>query len=80
MVPAQKPGRSVQTVETPGVFLSAVKGLLGIKDWFWLDAAATRENSVGRCFMTEADDALSRRWLDVSPADAVGRWVWCNPP
>lgn len=71
-MPLQKPGKSEQVVCTPGEFLSALKGKLGIEE-FLIDLAASEDNSVGRYFYSEKDDALIQPWK-------CDGWGFCNPP
>ncbi len=71
-VPAQKPGKSEQVVQTPIDFLDAVKDRLGIER-FSIDLAADQTNTVAEKFYSEADDALIQDWRS-------GGWGWCNPP
>lgn len=72
-VPAQKPGRSVQVVCTPPIFLDAVRCLLEIRD-FTIDLAASADNAVCPTYYDEARNALIQPWR-------VGEgWAWCNPP
>lgn len=71
-MPAQKPGKSEQSVETPNEFIEAVKERLGI-DEFIMDLAASPENTKAEKFFTEADNSLSKSWPPVG-------WCWLNPP
>lgn len=72
-MPKQKPGRSEQVVETPDIFLSAVKARLGIKEFIW-DLAASKENTKATNYFTEEDNSLIQNW-----PKGEG-WSWCNPP
>jgi phage N-6-adenine-methyltransferase len=72
-MPAQKPGRSEQVVETPEAFIKAVKTRLGVPNFAW-DLAASKENAKAPAYWTEKDDSLSRPW---SP---IFGWSWLNPP
>ncbi|MCA1841478.1 MAG: phage N-6-adenine-methyltransferase [Actinobacteria bacterium] len=72
MAPKQKPGRSVQSVQTPPDFMDAMKRHLGIRQ-FAIDLAASHDNSqAGLCF-TEEDNSLIQEWPKVG-------WCWLNPP
>lgn len=72
-MPQQKPGRSRQDVETPKVFLDAVKQKIGIKQ-FDCDLAASLANAVCPKFYTEFQNALVQPWT-------VGDgWNFLNPP
>lgn len=76
-MPAQKPGRSEQSVGTPAIFLDAARRRLGIVD-FAIDLAADHQNSVcGLCF-TEELNSLVQPWHRYCHA-RVG-WGWLNPP
>jgi DNA (cytosine-5)-methyltransferase 1 len=44
---------------------------------FGLDAAASDDNFLCDCYLTESDDAISFSWCDLV---GEGGWVWCNPP
>lgn len=72
--PAQKPGRSVQSVQTPPEFIAAVKQMLGVRE-FTIDLAADAQNTQAPRFYTEADNALMQPW-----PTRVGEWNWLNPP
>ena len=74
VMPAQKPGRSVQDYGTPAVLLEAVKRRFGIEA-FTCDLAASAANAVCPRYYTEADDALDRRTIW-----PLGGWNWLNPP
>lgn len=74
-MPRQRPCRSKQDYQTPRVFLDAVRGRLGIQD-FWVDLAASPENAVCPHYYTEEDDSLS------DACDWIGdgeTWAWLNP-
>lgn len=73
-MPKQKPGRSKQDYQTPKDFLSAVKNRLRIED-FECDLAASHNNAVCPCYLTEEDDSLSQ---DISWK--TSGWSWLNPP
>lgn len=70
-MPAQKPGRSEQSVGTPRVFLDAVEARFGTIN---LDVAASPDNAVcSRYYALERGcDGLRDPW--------VGTLNWCNPP
>lgn len=71
VVPLQKPGKSVQVVETPADFLDAVRDRFGHLD---ADLACTRANRKALiAFAIEDGDSLARPWSGFSRA-------WCNPP
>src|SRR5690606_41884472 len=69
-MPAQKPGRSEQSVGTPRVFLDAVEACFGT---ITLDVAASPHNAVCERFIDEAQNGLT------TPRDPAGL-NWCNPP
>lgn len=72
-MPKQKPGKSEQDVQTPAIFLEAVKRRLRIGE-FDIDLAASAENAVCPNYYDEAADSLVQPWC-------VGLgWNWCNPP
>ena len=73
-MPAQRPGKSFQSYQTPPAFLRAVRHLLDITD-FDVDLAASADNMVTTRFYDEAYDSLKREgdW-------ATGGWNYCNPP
>lgn len=73
VVPVQKPGRSKQDYGTPIELLNAVRSRLQIRQ-FWIDLAASEENSVCEHYYSEADDAFKQSWV------FVGEWGWLNPP
>lgn len=69
--PRQKPGRSVQDVCTPAIFLTAVKRRFGVRA-FSIDLAASAENAVAARYYTKADNALVQPWT----SDGL---AWLNP-
>ncbi len=71
-MPKQQPGTSKQDVQTPKVFLSAVKHRLGI-DAFIVDLAASKANTVAKQFYSERSNALVQSWV-------FDGWNWLNPP
>lgn len=71
-MPAQRPHRSEQAVQTPANFLAAVRRLLKIED-FSVDLAASHDNAVVRRFFSERVNALIQPWN-------LGGWNWLNPP
>lgn len=73
-MPAQKPGRSKQDYGTPCDLLDAVKRRLGI-DKFWIDLAASDQNTVAPRWYT---DAFAVSWVQ-SNWETPG-WAWLNPP
>lgn len=72
-MPAQKPGLSKQTYETPSLFVQAAAMMLGI-DHFAVDLAADGENHKAPYWYSEADDTFTKDWHKI-----VG-WCWLNPP
>lgn len=79
-MPKQKPGKSKQEYGTPDDLLVAVKRRLHIPD-FYIDLAASHDNSVAAWCFTEEDDALSLDWPNKSDLDEEAQvWNWCNPP
>lgn len=73
-MPAQRPGKSEQTVLTPPVFLRSVCSFLGITD-FYRDLAADKDNRVVRRFYSKENDGLLQDWR--TPEE---EWNWLNPP
>ena len=71
-MPAQKPGRSEQTVETPPEFIAAVEARFGQLD---IDFAADYGNTKAPRFLNLETDALTQNW-----DEAVGCRCWLNPP
>lgn len=72
-VPAQKPGKSEQSVETPNEFIDAAKRLLHIEQFDW-DLAADESNTKAKYWTPIECDALIQAW------DHLGGWLWLNPP
>lgn len=76
--PAQKPGRSVQDVQTPPEFIEAVSERFGYID---LDLAATAANAVVPHFFGPDsplhEDALAPHCKWLPPSDGL---LWLNPP
>jgi phage N-6-adenine-methyltransferase len=70
-MPAQKPGKSEQTVGTPRDFLDAVE-----KRWgkITFDLAATKDNAVCKRFYSPEDDSLNKKWRKLEGV------LWLNPP
>lgn len=81
MAPKQKPGKSVQSVGTPKIFLDAVRRRLGIKD-FACDLAADPTNAVAAPFYTPEENALVQPWHRPHGRGmwVEGEWNWLNPP
>lgn len=77
-MPAQRPGKSEQTVCTPPEFLNAVREFLTIEN-FHIDLAALPENAVVGAFLSPSDDALSLSWSRLLPRN-TNAWGWLNPP
>jgi phage N-6-adenine-methyltransferase len=73
VMPAQKPGRSIQNYGTPPEFILAVKRRFRIKD-FEYDLAAEAENTKAEYFYDEEEDSLKQHWETL-----VGP-LWLNPP
>lgn len=73
VMPAQKPGRSVQDYATPPEFLVAVKKRLGIRE-FAYDLAADHSNAAAAKFFTAENNALLHEWW------VIRGWSWLNPP
>lgn len=71
-MPAQRPGRSESTVETPADFMAAVEAKFGP---IVLDLAATAENAKAERFFTPQDDSLKQCWADLPFGNR-----WLNPP
>ena len=77
--PIQKPGRSIQSVQTPRDLLDAVERRFGK---IVLDLAASFENAVCDTYIDETEDALAddTAWCDHN-ASGVGPGVrWLNCP
>ena len=64
-------GPSVQTYETPLVFMRAVRKRFGP---IHFDLAASAENCKAADFFSEADNSLVQDWRRVGPT------AWLNPP
>lgn len=73
-MPAQKPGKSVQEVQTPPEFMNAVRNLIGISEFF-TDLAASPENAQASAYYTKEMDALTKEWHVLKSG-----WLWLNPP
>lgn len=71
-MPVQKPGRSIQEVETPADLIAAVTRRFGS---IGFDLAASAENTKGPRFFTREDDTLQQSW-DLGPGVRV---AWLNP-
>jgi phage N-6-adenine-methyltransferase len=76
-MPRQKPHQSEQVVVTPMEFVMAVERHLNIRDGFYIDLAATEDNTRAPEFFTPEDDSLTRNWKRLIPETA---WAWLNPP
>jgi phage N-6-adenine-methyltransferase len=74
-MPAQKPGRSVQVVETPWELIDAIESRWGA---ITFDLAATAQNCKVRHFpemrFGPEEDSLTREWTSL-----LGN-LWLNPP
>lgn len=87
VMPKQKPGRSKQDYGTPASFLTAVKYLLGIRE-FDIDLAATHVNRVAPSYFGPEDEEFpaftsARKGTNalIQPTWRVGNgWNWLNPP
>ena len=77
-VPLQKPGRSKQNYETPGVFIRAVKTFLGITH-FAFDFAAESHTTKARAYWTKEDNALAKDGLAWAEKTRHS-WGWLNSP
>lgn len=75
-MPAQKPGRSEQSVGTPREFIRSVCSFLDIEE-FTIDLAADKRNRKADLFIDEAEDSLSVDWHKYLSAR---QWAWLNPP
>lgn len=76
MMPEQKPGRSIQIVQTPPELIHAVRALLGVEA-FSVDLAATEDNRQAPLWMGPGSlipDALAVAW------EGLPGWTWLNPP
>jgi phage N-6-adenine-methyltransferase len=74
VMPAQKPGRSIQNYATPDVFIAAVKRRFNVKE-FYYDLAAEVETSKGRHSFCEEEDSLAQDWTKYT-----SKSLWLNPP
>jgi site-specific DNA-methyltransferase (adenine-specific) len=72
-MPAQKPGRSVQTYATPRPFLEAVKRRFTILE-FAYDLAAEPETTAAKHFYCEEENSLAQDWTKIRGD------LWLNPP
>lgn len=66
-------GRSIQEVETPEVFLNAIRKKLSIRN-FTFDLAASASNCVSKRFYSIEQNSLVQPW------DSGEGYAWCNPP
>lgn len=73
VAPAQRPGKSEQTVETPEDFLDAVKETFGALDWD-LACTSTNKKAPNGFFHDKGQDALAEDWYRLSGN------LWLNPP
>lgn len=73
-MPAQKPGRSIQTYATPPEFIRAVRRRFVVKE-FYYDLAAELETTKGAHFFCEEEDSLKQDWTKFRDKD-----LWLNPP
>jgi phage N-6-adenine-methyltransferase len=71
VMPVQKPGRSVQEVETPHAFMQAVERRFGKMDF---DLAATPGNEKAFRYFHEGHNALDQDWSKLEGN------LWLNPP
>jgi phage N-6-adenine-methyltransferase len=72
-MPAQKPGKSIQTYSTPMNLIDAIKAKFGIKEFAW-DLAADGGNTKAARYFTEDQDSLAQDWLRIKGD------CWLNPP
>jgi phage N-6-adenine-methyltransferase len=73
-MPAQRPGKSDSTFQTPENFLRAVRNHWGIER-FASDLATTEENNTGALHVfTPEQDALTQDWTRLTGD------LWLNPP
>jgi phage N-6-adenine-methyltransferase len=72
-LPAQKPGKSEQSVGTPWEFIHAVERRFGK---LTIDLAADAENAKSDSFIDEQIDSLKAEWK--MPAEPLRAWL--NPP
>lgn len=82
-MPAQKPGKSEQSVATPMDFQQAVYRLLGIPKGssFYVDLAADETNACGLTFIDKESDSLTKPWAEVfNSLNDPRAWFWLNPP
>lgn len=63
---------SKQDWGTPPIFLEAVRGLLGIRSWYY-DLAADPGNTVADRYFSMENSAFSHDWPRAN-------WCWLNPP
>ena len=70
-MPAQKPGKSEQTVETPSDFITAVEARFGKIDF---DLAAVYSNAKASRFFGPTADSLKQDWTKLKGN------LWLNPP
>lgn len=77
-MPAQKPGKSIQTYATPPEFITAVKKRFAIRE-FAYDLAASSENTKARHFFCEEEDSLKQDWAKLGRHGQTV-WAWLNPP
>ncbi len=71
-MPAQKPGKSEQVVQTDPLLMRAVERRFGT---LHVDLAATRENTQCAYFLSKEENSLIRHWA----SDWPGARMWLNP-
>ena len=71
-MPAQKPGKSEQSVGTPPEFLRSVLSFLDIED-FTIDLAAEKHNAVTSFYIGKKRDTFMVDW------HKYRGWCWLNP-
>lgn len=71
-MPAQKPGKSLQSYGTPRVFLDAVERRFGRIQW---DLAANETNAICDLWIGERQNSLLVSW-----AESCSGLLWLNPP
>jgi phage N-6-adenine-methyltransferase len=71
VMPKQRPGKSVQDVQTEPALMKAVHERFGAPDF---DLAASRENTQSPAFYSKRDNSLVREWHKLHGL------LWLNPP
>ena len=73
-MPAQRPHRSTQDVETPEDFIAAVRARFGVIAWDLAATAATCKADAPRSYYGPGFEDTRRRVPDVSRARAILDW------